>query len=125
VLIGARVRKENLAVREEPSMKTYNTPLCKRLVIALLTAGALGLICPPLPAQAAEREGATLFFSFAVLKVALRFSPLRLFPPGTASNFLPDWHEKDSRVEKNFRWGNGLGVDGYATPGTRRPLWGY
>ena len=106
-------------------MKTYNTPLCKRLVIALLTAGALGLVCSPTPAQAAEREGATLFFSFAELKDALRFSPLRLFPPGTVSNFLPDWHEKDDRVEKNFRWGNGLGVDGYAAPGTRRPLWGY
>ena len=106
-------------------MKTYNTTLRKRLIIALLTAGALGLVCSPTPAQAAEREGATLFFSFEELKEALHFSPLRLSPSEIVSNFLPDWHEKDSRVEKNFRWGNGLGIDGYAAPGTHRPLWGY
>jgi hypothetical protein len=88
-------------------------------------AGALGLVCPPMPAQAVEREGATLFFSFAELKDALRLSPFSLFPPGTARNLLPDWYGRDSRAERNLRWGHGLGVDGYVAPGTRRPLWGY
>src|SRR5215470_16356724 len=106
-------------------MKTSTILLRKHLVLALLTAGVLGLIGSPIQAQAAEREGATLFFSFAELQDALRYSPLRLFPPGSQSHFLPAWHDKDERVEKNFRWGNGLGVDGYAAPGTRRPLWGY
>jgi hypothetical protein len=120
------VRRENLDVlRRKPIMKTYKTPLCRRVVIALVTAGMLGLVYSPTPAPAVEREGATLFFSFAELKDALRVSPFSLFPPGTVSYLQPDWHEKDSRVEKNLRWGHGLGLDGYVTPGIRRPLWGY
>jgi hypothetical protein len=50
-------------------MKTYKTPLCRRVVIALVTAGVLGLVYSPTPAPAVEREGATLFFSFAELGV--------------------------------------------------------
>jgi hypothetical protein len=106
-------------------MTTYKTPLYKRVVIALVTAGVLGLVCPPMPAQAVEREGATLFFSFAELKDALRVSPFSLFLPGTVSYLQPDWHENDSQVEKNLRWDHGLGLDGYVMPGIRRPLWGY
>ena len=106
-------------------MKICKTPLCRRVVIACLTAGALGLGCSPTPARAVEREGTALFFSFEELKDALRVSPFALFSPGTASYLQPDWHERDSQAEKNFRWGNGLGVDGYVAPGTRRPLWGY
>jgi hypothetical protein len=90
-----------------------------------LTAGVLGLVCPPTPAQAIEREGTMLFLSFEELQDALRFPSFSLFPLGTASSLRPDWHEGDSRVERNIRWGNGLGVDGYGTPGTRRSLWGY
>jgi len=108
-------------------MKTYRTPPGRRAVIAFLTAGVFGLVCPPTPAQAVEREGTTLFFSFEELKDVLRFpsfSSFSLFSPGTASYLQPDWHESDSRAERSSRWGNGLGVDGYTRPGTR-PLWGY
>jgi len=30
-----------------------------------------------------------------------------------------------SIFEQNLCWGNGLGIDGYAYPGARRPLWDY
>ena len=64
-------------------MKTYHAPLCRRVVIAFLTAGVLGLVYSPTPAQAVEREGTTLFFSLEELRDALRFSPFSLFSPGT------------------------------------------
>jgi hypothetical protein len=32
--------------------------------------------------------------------------------------------EQDGPLERNARYGNGLGIDGYRLPGTR-PLWGY
>jgi hypothetical protein len=106
-------------------MKTYQTSLGRCVVIACITAGVLGVGYAPTPAQAVEREGTTLFFSFAEVKAALRFPPFAVFAPGTASYLRPEWHEKDSRVERNLRWGHGLGVDGSVAPGSRRPLWGY
>jgi hypothetical protein len=112
-------------------MKTSRSPLLRRVVLAFLIAGVLGLVCPPTPAQAVEREGTTLFFSFEELQDALHFPPFSLLSSGTASylgtalSLQPDWHERDNRIERNFRWGHGLGVDGYVAPGTRRPLWGY
>jgi hypothetical protein len=106
-------------------MKTYKTPLGRRVIIACMTAGVLGMVGSPVPAQAVVREGTTLFFSFAELKAVLRFPPFSVFAPGTASYLRPEWQEKDSRVERNLRWGHGLGVDGYVAPGSRRPLWGY
>jgi hypothetical protein len=106
-------------------MNTSNTPLCRRVIIACLTAGVLGVVYAPTPAQAVEHEGTTLFFSFADVKAALRFPLFSVFAPGTASYLRPEWQEKDSRVERNLRWGHGLGVDGYLAPGSRRPLWGY
>jgi hypothetical protein len=106
-------------------MKTYNTPLCRRIVLACLTAGMLGVIGSPAPAQAVEREGTTLFLSLAEVKAVLRVPPFSLFAPGIVSYLRPEWQAKDSRIERNVRWGHGLGVDGHVAPGSRRPLWGY
>ena len=34
-------------------------------------------------------------------------------------------HNHLTPLERSYFWGNGLGIDGYARPGARRPLWGY
>ena len=34
-------------------------------------------------------------------------------------------HNHLTPLERSYFWGNGLGIDGYACPGARRPLWGY
>jgi hypothetical protein len=110
-------------------MKTSKILQWKRIVMTSVTIGVLGL--GYLPAEAVEREGTTLFFSFQELQDALRFPSFSKFSPGTGSylgttSYLrPDWHERDSQAGKDFRWGHGLGVDGCVVPGPCRPLWGY
>jgi len=44
--------------------------------------------------------------------------------PSFAWQEQPKSAEQDGPRERSFRWGNGLGVDGYTHPGTRL-LWGY
>jgi len=87
---------------------------------------ALSVLLPPTCALAAEREGTVLFFSLADLHQTLSHPSLP-----SLSQLLPSfaWRERpeaaqDSHLERNARWGNGLGVDAYTRPGTR-PLWGY
>src|SRR5262245_58764447 len=83
VLRGDSGRGANLGrLRRRPRMKPYNTPLHRCVVIACLTAGVLGVGGSPVPAQAVEREGTTLFLSFAEVQAALRFPPSLLFAPG-------------------------------------------
>jgi len=95
---------------------------------ALLAAVALLVLLPPAGALAAEREGTVLFFSLEDLQQALsRPSPFSLFlqlSSSFAQREQPEAETQDGPLERNARWGNGLGVDGYTHPGTR-PLWGY
>ena len=94
---------------------------------ALLGAVALLVLLPPAAALAAEREGTVLFFPLEDLQQVLShpslFSFLQL-SPSVAWRERHAAEKQDGPVERNFRWGNGLGVDGYTRPGTR-PLWGY
>jgi hypothetical protein len=92
---------------------------------ALLAAVALLVLLPPAGALAAEREGTVLFFSLEDLQQTLsRASPFSLLPflqlsPSFARREQPEADKQDGPLERNSRWGNGLGVDGYTRPGTR------
>ena len=93
---------------------------------ALLAGVALSVLLTPAFARSAEREGSVLFFSVEDLQQALSHSALPSFPqllPSFAWQEQPKAAEQDGPRERSFRWGNGLGVDGYTRPGTR-PLWG-
>ena len=96
---------------------------------ALLAGVALSALLTPAGALAAEREGTVLFFSVEDLQQALSHpSPFSLSPfvqlsPSFARREQPEAETQDGPLERNSRWGNGLGVDGYTRPGTR-PLWG-
>jgi hypothetical protein len=94
---------------------------------ALLAGVALSALLPPPWALAAEREGTVLFFSVADLQQALSHPSLPSLShllPSFAWRARPETAEQEGRLERNARWGNGLGVDGSTRPGTR-PLWGY
>ena len=94
---------------------------------ALLVGVALSVLLPPTFAQSAEREGTALFFSLEDLQQVL-FHPslpsLWQLPSSFALRERPETAEQDGPLERNIRWGNGQGIDGYTRPGTR-PLWGY
>ena len=96
----------------------------------LLAAVALLVLLPPAGALAAEREGTALFFSLEDLQEALShpslfsLAPFLQLSPSFAQREQPEAETQDGPLERNSRWGNGLGVDGYTRPGTR-PLWGY
>ena len=89
---------------------------------ALLAAVALLVLLPPAGALAAEREGTVIFFSLEDLQQALsRASPFSLSPflqlsPSFARREQPEADKQDGPLERNSRWGNGLGVDGYTRP---------
>jgi hypothetical protein len=94
---------------------------------ALLAGVALSALLTPPCALAAEREGTVLFFSVEDLQQPWSRSSLPLFSqllPSFEWLEQPEAAEQDGRLERNSRWGNGLGIDGYTRPGTR-PLWGY
>lgn len=109
-------------------MTTYGQALrtiLRRALLALLTLSPL-LTTPG--AFAAERDGTVLFFSVADLKQVLSHPSLPSLSQLSPRFAWRDQHEaaaQEGPVERNSRWGNGLGVDGYAYPGARRPLWGY
>jgi hypothetical protein len=94
---------------------------------ALLAGGlALFVLLTPPCALSAEREGTVLFFSVEDLQQALSHPSLHSLSqlsPSFAWWEQPEAAEQDGPLERNSRWGNGLGVDGYTRPGTR-PLWG-
>lgn len=87
---------------------------------------ALSLVALLIPGNAfpAERDGAVLFFSFEDLQKELS----QPTPPQWLLSFT--WQSQTEQqndttpLERNYFWGNGLGIDGYTRPGTR-PLWGY
>jgi hypothetical protein len=97
---------------------------CRKALVAGLT---LSILLTPTCALSAEREGTVLFFSLEDLQQALShpsLPSLSQLSPSFAWWEQPEAAEQDGPLERNFRWGNGLGVDGYTRPGTR-PLWGY
>src|SRR5215813_5859654 len=100
---------------------------CRKFLPA---AVALLVLLPPTSALAAEREGTVLFFSLEDLQQVLSHpSPFSLPSFSQRSPSFARWEQsvaeiQDGPVERNSRWGNGLGVDGYTRPGTR-PLWGF
>ena len=108
-------------------MTTLSQALRTQYRKALLAGVALSALLTPPCALAAEREGSVLFFSVEDLQQALSHPALPSFSqllPSFAWQEQPKAAEPDGRQERNARWGNGLGIDGYTRPGTR-PLWGY
>ena len=96
--------------------------------LALLTATTLLM---PSGAQAAERNGTVLFFSFADIQQVLARPSLpaltSLFSfsqPAFAWRAQSETAKRGSLLERNTRYGNGFWVEGYRLPGPH-PLWGY
>jgi len=91
----------------------------------LLVGLTLLALLTPLSTLAAQRDGTVLFFSFEDFTQALSKPTL----PDLSPSFL--WRDpqplahQESPLEQSYRWGNGLGVGGYAHPGAHMPLWGY
>ncbi len=108
-------------------MTTFSQALRTQCRKALLAGLALLVLLTPTYALSAEREGTVLFFSLADLQQALSHHPslhsLSQLSPSGAWWEQPKAAEQDGPLERNFRWGNGLGVEGYTRPGSR-PLWG-
>jgi hypothetical protein len=111
-------------------MTTLSHTLRSNCWKALLAAVALLVLLTPACAPAAEREGTVLFFSPEDIQQALSHSSPFSLPsflqlsPGFARREQSEAEKQDGPMERNSRWGDGLGVDGYTYPGTR-PLWGY
>jgi len=111
-------------------MTTLSHTLRSKCRKALLAAVALLVLLPPAGALAAEREGTVLFFSLEDLQEALShpslfsLAPFLQLSPSFAQREQPEAETQDGPLERNSRWGNGLGVDGYTRPGTL-PLWSY
>ena len=103
----------------------FHFHITKQTIKFMFVASMLAATLIPTFAFSAERDGATIFFSFEDLRQELIMpSTSRLAPIFTWGN----QEENASRmtpIERNLTWGNGLGIDGYAPPGSRRPLWGY
>ena len=109
-------------------MTTYRQALRKTLSRSLLAGLTLSALLTAPCAFSAERDGTVLFFSFEELQEDLSHPSL----PSLSQ--LPnsfEWQaqykigEQVSPLERSAQWGDGLGIDGYAHPGQRRPLWGY
>jgi len=79
----------------------------------------------PTGALAFQRDGNIFFFSFEELKEGLiHLTPVAPLPRLSWLRSQPQ-AEQESLSERNYRWGDGLGIDGYAHPWVRQPLWGY
>src|SRR5262245_52792560 len=108
-------------------MTTLGQTLRKQGRKVLLAGVAFSVLLTPTFARSAEREGTVLFFSVEDLQQALShpsLPSLSQLSPSFAWREQSEAAAQDTHLERNARWGNGLGVDGYTRPGTR-PLWGY
>jgi len=92
---------------------------------SLLVIFGLVVALSPVGALAAERDGTALFFSFEELSQMLRHPTSPQFDPRSALQPQGEEAGHEGRIEREYRWGNGLGINSYAYPGARRPLWGY
>src|SRR5262245_48798929 len=99
-------------------MTTLSQTLRATCQNALLAGVVLSVLLTPTGALAAEREGTVLFFSVEDLQQTVShpsLSSLLSFSqpsPSFAWREQPEAAEQDGRLEKNARWGNGLGVNG-------------
>jgi len=105
-------------------MKICGTPLGKGIRKSFFMAFALTLLLAPMPAVSAERDGTVLFFSLEDLKKELSRPDLSHLYPNFSWRTRQEQDDQEGPIERNYRWGNNLGFDGYTRPGTR-PLWGY
>jgi len=92
---------------------------------SLLVIFGLVVALSPVGALAAERDGTALFFSFEELSQMLRHPTSPQFDPRSALQPQGEEAGHEGRIEREYRWGNGLGINSYAYPSTHRPLWGY
>ena len=106
-------------------MPTRNHALRTISWTALFAGLALVVLLMPISVIAGQRDGTVLFFSLEDLTQALSKPTLPdLSPSFVWQHLLPQAHQ-ESLIEQSYQWGNGLGVDGLAYPGSRMPLWGY
>jgi hypothetical protein len=106
-------------------MAMFGKALSKRGRKSLLAAFALTMILTPAYAFSAERDSTALFFSFEDLKKEFSKPDFSQLPPSFSWRDAQEQANREGPIERNYRWGNGLGFDGYTSPGVRRPLWGY
>jgi hypothetical protein len=102
-------------------MTTLSQALSPRLWISLLALLTLTALLAPSGAMAAEREGTVLFFSFADLKQLLchpAFPALSARSPSCVWREQYEAAEQEDPLERTYRWGHGLGFEGYAYPGS-------
>jgi len=107
-------------------MTMTSKTLSKTIRKSVLAAFAFTVLMTPISGFAAERDGSVLFFSLDDLQQTLSNPTLPSFSDWSSNFAWRDQREQDqsSPLERNYNWGNRLGFDGYAKPGTR-PLWGY
>jgi hypothetical protein len=105
-------------------MTKLSTTLNTSVRRAVLAGLAFTVLLTPTYAFSAERDGTVLFFSFQYLKKELTRPSFRQWRPGFSWRNQQEQTDQEGPIERNYRWGNGLGFDSYPRPGTR-PLWGY
>jgi hypothetical protein len=108
-------------------MTTISKTLRKMGRTSLIATLALTALLTPASGFAAERDGSVLFFSLADVQQMLSNPTLPSAPDLSYSFTWRDQRQSEdqgSLLERNYYWGNKLGIDGYAKPGNR-PLWGY
>src|SRR5262249_34595827 len=106
-------------MRRRKTMTILSQTLRTKCRKALLAAVALLVLLPPAGALAVEREGTVLFFSLEDLRQVLSYPSLPSFSqlsPSFARREQSKVETQDGPLERNSRWGNGLGVDGYTHP---------
>jgi len=106
-------------------MTMFGKALSKSIRKPLLAAFALTMILTPTYALSAERDSTALFFSFEDLKKELSKPDVSQLYPSFSWRNPQEQAGREGPIERNYRWGNGLGFDSYTFPGVRRPLWGY
>ena len=111
---------ERPGFKEETKMARFHASLKQKRARTFLTA-----LLTPGSAFSAERDGTVLFFSFADLQKKLSHPTLPQGLPNFTWSSQQEQHNHMTPLERSYFWGNSLGIDGYARPGARRPLWGY
>jgi hypothetical protein len=103
----------------------FHTGLKLKKTRSFITALSLTALLMPVIAFSAERDGTVLFFSFEDLQKKLSHPTPSQWLPNFAWRSQQEQYEQMTPLEQSYFWGNGLGIDGYARPGARRPLWSY
>lgn len=106
-------------------MSRSHSQIAKQTSKFLLMAVLFMFTFIPTSGFSAERDGTTIFFSFNDLRQELAQPSLSRLAPIFSWQSQKESDARMTPIERNILWGNGLGIDGYAYPGSRRPLWGY